>query len=78
MTKKLTEKHPFMIKVMKLYDIMGEMNIRIETNSMGGLNIIDTKTNIMYKAKDNDSSQCIPDFPYFAEFKLVTDNYKNK
>ena len=74
MTKKLTEKHPFMIKVNKLYDIMSEMGIRIETSDMGGLNIIDTKKSVTYKAKDNDSSQCIPDFPYFAEFKLVTDD----
>ena len=74
MTKKLTEHHPFMIKVNKLYDIMSEMGIRIENNSTGGLNIIDTKTDIMYKAKDNDSGRSIPDFPYFAEFKLVIEN----
>ena len=74
MAKKLTEHHPFMIKVNRLYDIMSEMGIRIDNNSMGGLNIIDTKTNKTYKVKDNDSGGFTPDFPYFAEFKLVIED----
>lgn len=74
MAKKLTEHHPFMSKVNKLYDIMFKMGITIENNSMGGLNIIDTDTNTTYKVKDNDSGEFTPDFPYFAEFKLIIED----
>jgi hypothetical protein len=70
-TKRLTEHHPFMKKVNELSKIMDEMGIRIDNNSMGGLNIVDTNTNQSYRLKDMESGEMQSDFPYFTEFKLT-------
>lgn len=72
MPRKLSEQHPFMKKVNKLYEIMEEMNIRIDYNGINGLDIVDTENGNGYRLKDNESGEAISDFPYFAEFKLVT------
>ena len=74
MSRKLTEHHPIMINVNKLYDIMTEMGISIDYNYMGGLDIIDTKTNKRYKLKDNDGGEYVPNFPCLTEFKLVIED----
>jgi hypothetical protein len=71
MAKKLTEHHPFMKKVVELYDIMEKMNIRIDNNRQGGLAIVDTENHEYYQLIDNESGEFLPDFPYFAEYKLV-------
>jgi hypothetical protein len=71
MTKVITEKHPFMEKVNKLYDFMEELGICIEYGGAGGLNIVDTKTNQGYRLKDKDSSEYKQEFPTGVEFKLT-------
>ena len=71
MTKRITEKHPFMEKVNKLYDFMEELKIEIEYNGMGGLNINDRENSKSYRLKDNDSSDMVEYFPTGYEFKLV-------
>lgn len=72
MAKRLTEHHPFMKKVNKLCEIMDEMGIRIDYDRMGSLNVVDTESGESYKLKDNDTGEKLSEFPYFAEFKLVT------
>lgn len=73
MTKRITDKHPFMEKANKLYDYMTELGIEIHVNSMNGLNIVDRENNESYRLKDNDTSQMEGCFPTFAEFKLTFD-----
>lgn len=70
-TKRLTEKHPFMEKVNKLYDIMSEMGITIDANSLGGLDITDNNSNITYRLRDFDGGEESPTFPTIFEFKLT-------
>jgi hypothetical protein len=71
MTKRITDKHPFMEKVNKLYDYMTELGIEIQYNPMGGLNILDRVNNKLYRLKDSDRSEMESSFPTFAEFKLT-------
>jgi hypothetical protein len=70
MTKRITEKHPFMEKVGKLYEIMEELGIEIECNGNGGLDVTDTKNSRSYTLKYNDSSETLHVFPTGYEFKL--------
>jgi hypothetical protein len=71
MSKRITEKHPFMEKVKKLYDFMEELGIEIENNGMGGLNINDRENSKSYSLKDIDSSDMVEFFPTGYEFKLT-------
>jgi hypothetical protein len=74
MSKRITEKHPFMEKVNKLYDFMEELGIEIEYNGMGGLNINDVKNSKSYCLRDSDSSDITEYFPTGHEFKLTFDD----
>jgi hypothetical protein len=71
MTKVITDIHPFMVKVNKLYTIMEELGISIEYGGVGGLNIVDTEKDVTYRLKDMDSSEYSAQFPTGVEFKLT-------
>ncbi len=71
MTTMITENHPFMKKVNKLYTIMEELGISIEYGGVGGLNIVDEESKKYYRLKDNDTSAYSPIFPTGVEFKLT-------
>jgi hypothetical protein len=71
MTKRITDQHPFMEKVNKLYDFMEELGIEIEYNGMGGLNINDKINSKVYSLRDIDSSEIVEYFPTGYEFKLT-------
>jgi hypothetical protein len=75
MRKVITEKHPFMKKVNKLYDMMEEMGILIEYGGNGGLNIVDTENDVIYKLRDLDSNEQGEMFPTGTEFKLTLDEF---
>lgn len=71
MTKVITDKHPFMQKVNKLYEYMDNEKIHIEYGGAGGLIFIDTEKDKSYRLKDKDTSEYLGYFPTFIEFKLT-------
>jgi hypothetical protein len=75
MRQVITENHPFMKKVNKLYDMMENLGILIEYDGSGGLNIVDTKSNITYKLIDLDRGKQGEMFPTYVEFKLTVNEF---
>jgi len=73
-TKVLTDKHPFMDKVNKLYDFMEENGIII-IGGAGVLHIIDSENSKNYRLKGKDSSEYIDQFPTLVEFKLTFEEF---
>lgn len=71
MTKVITDKHPFMQKVNKLYEFMDKEKISIEYGGTGGLVFTDTENNKTYRLKDMDTSEYLAYFPTGFEFKLT-------
>ena len=71
MTKVITDKHPFMQKVNKLYEYMDNEKIHIEYGGSAGLIFTDTENNKTYRLKDKDTSEHLAYFPTFIEFKLT-------
>lgn len=69
--KRLTENHPFIEKVNKLYNIMSEMGITIDANALGGLDITDDDSDITYRLRYLDDGELSPTFPTIVEFKLT-------
>lgn len=71
MNKVITDKHPFMQKVNKLYSVMEELGICIYYGGAGGLVIQDVEKDQSYRFKDKDSSEYKAEFPTGVEFKLT-------
>lgn len=69
--KKLTNNHPFMKKMIGLYEYMEKNNISLYVNFSGELQVTDTEINKSYLVKDIDSDSGTVKFPSDVKFKLI-------
>lgn len=69
--KKLPNNHPFMKKMIGLYEYMEKNNISLYVNFSGELQVTDTEINKSYLIKDIDSNSGTTKFPSGVEFKLI-------
>ena len=69
--KEITNDHPFMKKMIDLYEYMEKNNVSFYINLSGELQVFDTEINKSYLIKDIDSSSGTVEFPSGVEFKLV-------
>jgi len=72
--KKLTNNHPFMKKMIDLYEYMEKNNISLYVNFSGELQVVDTEINKSYLIKDTDSNSGTDQFPSGVEFKLISND----
>lgn len=72
--KKLTNNHPFMKKMIDLYEYMEKNNISLYVNFSGELQVVDTEINKSYLIKDADSNSGTDQFPSGVEFKLISND----
>jgi hypothetical protein len=69
--KNLTNNHPFMKKMVDLYEYMEKNNISLYVNFSGELQVVDTEINKSYLVKDIDSDSGTVKFPSDVKFKLI-------
>lgn len=72
--KKLTNNHPFMKKMIDLYEYMEKNNISLYVNFSGELQVVDTEINKSYLIKDTDSNSGTAKFPNDIGFKLISND----